>query len=125
MVWCHEDSLLLPSVPQVLPKLALLCSGSLLLTCALTGHIAAVLLVRNHQAAGALAACADTAAANAALASPRVAIAALALGLSASASVGWWNCELDARWKRLPAYIGLTFASYIAAARALPASVKV
>ena len=116
---------------EALPKLALLAAGGVLITCAASGHLAAV-LVRGVMPAVPVACEYSIGAANALFSSVTFGAAALVIGLAVSRAALLTRDTLDptitghlsdAR-ARAPAYLGLTVALYTAAARVLPPSVR-
>ena len=112
---------------EALPKLACLCAGGAIFTCGIAGHTMAVLARVAPAAAAAVDAApcaASTARATAVLSSVQTAVAALFLGGLTSTALGAALTEPSEAVVRAPAYIGLTVALYIAAARLLPAGIR-
>lgn len=124
---------------EALPKLAVLGVGGILATCAITGHVAAIVAAatassRTMMAAEAASApCAASSSAAAAMfASPLTALAALGLGVGLSAALGavassliWGSeSELPRPMVLAPAYMGLTLALYVLANRILPPNLR-
>lgn len=108
---------------DALPKLAALAAGGVLVTCAATGHFATA-LVRGAATQVATPCMLSVSRATAALASPLTACAALGLGGLASAVMSACEPVAPVHQSRAAAYIGLTVACYVAAARWTPAAIK-
>ena len=135
--WLTAPAFLCPAVAtlpdrEVLPRLAVLSTGGVLLTAAVAGHLAGALM--SHSAAPIAIACAaSTAQATAALSSPAVAAVALGAGLAVSGvlyvfdSAGTSRTTNHPAWPAMvkaPGYIGATLCFYVAAARVLPPAAR-
>ena len=110
---------------EALPKLALLCSGAILATTAVAGHVAramagATTVLIETQA------CASTAAATRVLNSPYTAAGAMLVGFGATLTMGLAASltTTPPAIIRAPAYVGLSVAAYVAASRLLPQGAK-
>ena len=126
--WLTAPAFLYPAVvvlpeSDALTRLALFCTGGVVATCAVTGHVAAA-FAQTTAPPLAVPSAACAAAAAAAYTSPWTARSAMSLGVAATTAL----CRLrppsdaaSAAVARTPVYASLTFAFYGVAVRVLPA----
>ena len=129
--WLTAPAFLYPAVvvlpeSDALTRLALFCTGGVVATCAVTGHVAAA-LAQTTAPPLAVPSAACAAAAAAAYTSLWTALSAMSLGVVATTAL----CRLrppsdaaSAAVARTPVYASLTFAFYGVAVRVLPAPLR-